>query len=102
MFYDGVEISPVGRDENGIGVWWGEQKIALAAPPLLTKNSDNLPFQRMTSTEDRYLLWKRVMVGNLSSDRLTESITTASWPVSPRGYPTRRVLKLTGHFSMPG
>jgi hypothetical protein len=70
MFY-GAEISPIGWDENGIGVWWGEQKIALAAPPLLTKNSDNFPFQRMTSTEDRYLLWKRVMVGSLSSDRST-------------------------------
>lgn len=74
MFY-GAEISPIGWDENGIGVWWGEQKIALAAPPLLTKNSDNFPFQRMTSTEDRYLLWKRVMVGNLSSDRSIRSHT---------------------------
>jgi hypothetical protein len=79
MFY-GAEISPIGWDENGIGVWWGEQKIALAAPPLLTKNSDNFPFQRMTSTEDRYLLWKRVMVGSLSSDRSTWSITTNLWP----------------------
>jgi hypothetical protein len=84
MFY-GVEISPIGWDENGIGVWWGEQKIALAAPPLLTKNSDNFPFQRMTSTEDRYLLWKRVMVGSLSSDRSTRSRTRASsdrWPAA--------------------
>ena len=87
MLY-GVEISPIGWDENGIGVWWGEQKIALAAPPLLTKNSDNFPFQRMTSTEDRYLLWKRVMVGSLSSDRSIESTMMALWPVSPRGYPT--------------
>ena len=79
MFY-GVEISPIGRDENGIGVWWGEQKIALAAPPLLTKNSDEFPFQRMTSTEDRYLLWKRVMVGSLSIDRSTASRTIGSWP----------------------
>jgi hypothetical protein len=70
MFY-GAEIRPVSRDENGIGVWWGEQKIALAAPPLLTKNSDNFPFKRMTSTKDPYLLWKRVMVGSLSRDRLT-------------------------------
>jgi hypothetical protein len=77
MFY-GVEISPIGRDENGIGVRWGEQKIALAAPPLLTKNSDNFPFQRMTSTEDRYLLWKRVMVGSLSSDRSIRSHTLTS------------------------
>jgi hypothetical protein len=77
MFY-GVEISPIGRDENGIGVRWGEQKIALAAPPLLTKNSDNFPFQRMTRTEDRYLLWKRVMVGSLSSDRSTRSATSGS------------------------
>jgi hypothetical protein len=76
MFY-GVEISPIGRDENGIGVRWGEQKIALAAPPLLTKNSDNFPFQRMTRTEDRYLLWKRVMVGSLSSDRWIESYQAA-------------------------
>lgn len=84
MFYDGVEISPVGRDENGIGVWWGEQKIALAAPPLLTKNSDNLPFQRMTSTEDRYLLWKRVMVGNLSSDRSTVSTMSCCYGLCAR------------------
>jgi len=48
----------------------------LAAPPLLTKNSDNFPFQRMTRTEDRYLLWKRVMVGSLSSDRSMRSATT--------------------------
>ena len=96
MFYDGVEISPVGRDENGIGVWWGEQKIALAAPPLLTKNSDNLPFQRMTSTEDRYLLWKRVMVGNLSSDRLTGSITTDSWPAWQRASGTGGCFGLSG------
>ena len=87
MFY-GAEISPIGWDENGIGVWWGEQKIALAASPLLTKNSDNFPFQRMTSTEDRYLLWKRVMVGSLSSDRSIESTTIALWPVSRHGYPT--------------
>ena len=102
MFYDGVEISPVGRDENGIGVWWGEQKIALAAPPLLTKNSDNLPFQRMTSTEDRYLLWKRVMVGNLSSDRLTESITTDSWQRWRRAISDRRVLRLIRSFLTAG
>jgi hypothetical protein len=43
--------------------------MPLAVLTLLTKNSNNLPFQRMASADDRYLLWKRVMVGSLSSDR---------------------------------
>jgi hypothetical protein len=67
--FSGAEISPIGWYENGIGVRWGEQKIASAAHLLLTKNSDNFPFQRMASTDDRYLLRKRLVVSSLSSDR---------------------------------
>jgi hypothetical protein len=35
----------------------------------LSKNSNRLTFQRMTGTQDRYLLRQRVMMGSLSSDR---------------------------------
>jgi hypothetical protein len=41
MFY-GAEISPIGWDENGIGVWWGEQKIALAAPSAVDEEQRQL------------------------------------------------------------
>ena len=77
--FSGTEISPIGRNENGIGVRRSEQKMPSAVLTLLTKNRKNLSFQRMASADDRYLLRKRVMVGSLSSDRSTELITTNSW-----------------------
>jgi hypothetical protein len=69
--FSGAEISPIGWNENGIGVRRGEQEIPSAASPVLTKNSNDFPFQSVASTDDRYLLWERVAVGSLSSDRST-------------------------------
>jgi hypothetical protein len=40
MFF-GADISPIGWNENGIGVRWGKQKIASAAFMPLTQNGDN-------------------------------------------------------------
>jgi hypothetical protein len=68
MFF-GADISPIGWNENGIGVRWGKQKIASAASAVLTENNNDFPFQSMAGTDDRYLLWERVVVGSLSSDR---------------------------------
>src|SRR5271157_1575977 len=94
--FSGAEISPIGWNENGIGVRWGEQKIRATVLPLLTKNSNNLSFQRMASAEDRYLLWQGMVVGSLSSDRSTELITTNSW----HGW--QRASRTGGCFGLSG
>ena len=73
--FSGAEISPIGWNENGIGVRGGEQEIPSAASPVLTQNSNDFPFQSMASTDNRYLLRKRVVVGSLPSDRSTTSHT---------------------------
>jgi hypothetical protein len=62
----------------------------------LTKNSDNFSFQRMASTDDRYLRRKRVVVGSLSSDRSTELITTNSW------HEWQRASRIGGCFGLYG
>ena len=87
--FSGAEISPIGWNENGIGVRWGEQKMRATVLPLLTKNSNNLPFQRMASAEDRYLLWQGMVVGSLSSDRSTTSGMTGCWRKWRSGWMTR-------------
>jgi hypothetical protein len=45
----------------------------------LSKNSNRLTFQRMTGTQDRYLLGQRVMMGSLSSDRSTTLVMDRCW-----------------------
>jgi hypothetical protein len=75
--FSGAEISPIGRNENGIGVRWGKQEIPPAVPPSLTKNSNDFPFESMAGTDDRYLFWERVVVRSLSSDRSTELTMTS-------------------------
>ena len=67
--FSGAEISPIGRNEKRIGVRRGEQEIPSAASAVLTENNNDFPFQSMAGTDDRYLLWERVVVGSLSSDR---------------------------------
>jgi hypothetical protein len=100
--FSGTEISPIGRNEKGIGVRRGEQEIPSTASAVLTKNNNDFPFQTMAGTDDRYLLWERVVVGSLSSDRSTELTTIASWPELLSGYPTSGGSNSFGRFSMPG
>ena len=41
------------------------------------KNSEDPPIQSMAGAGDRYFLWQGMVVGSLSRDPSTESITTA-------------------------
>lgn len=68
--FAGDEIGPIDRNQNRIGVWWGQQKMMDTVLTSATKYSQNLPFQRMAGANDRYFLCQLV-VGSLSGDRST-------------------------------
>ena len=74
--FSGDEIGPIGRNQNRIGVWWGQQKMGATVLTSAAEYSQNLPFQRMAGTNDRYFLWQLV-VGSLSGDRCSSSL--ANW-----------------------
>lgn len=69
------KISPIGRNQHGIGVRWREKKMQAAIPLPPTKYGDWLSFKGMASPNDGYLFWKGLVMGSLSIDPSTISIT---------------------------
>ena len=81
--FAGDEIGPFDKNQNRIGVWWGQQKMMDTVLTSATKYSQNLPFQRMAGANDRYFLCQLVM-GSLSGDRSTISTTRSCCRSSAR------------------
>ena len=71
-----AEISPIGRDQNRVGVRWRKEQMQTTVALLPTKYMDRLTLKSVANTENDYFLRKGMMVGSLSSDRSTAFRTT--------------------------
>lgn len=71
-----AEISPISWDQDRIGVRGSKQKMPATVFTSAAKNSEDPPIQRMAAAGDRYFLWQGMVVGSLSRDPSTGSITT--------------------------
>jgi hypothetical protein len=72
-----AEISPIGWDQDRIGVRRCKQKVRTTVFTSAAKNNQDVPIQRMAGAADRYFLWQGMVVGSLSRDPSIGSITTA-------------------------
>jgi hypothetical protein len=68
------EISPIGRNQEGIGVRRREKEMQSATTLPLAKDRNRLSFERVARSEDRYLFRESLRVGSLSMDRSTRLI----------------------------
>ncbi len=73
-----ANISPIGENQDRIGVLRRQKKVQVTIFAESTKYGDRFTFQSVARPENSYLIWQWVMVGSLSINRSTGSTTTSS------------------------